>query len=451
MPIQGNPVAPLVGGTNVQDVLQGYVFQSGIHKPEHSSILTYKYPQYYLTSLLDRMGAEETVTQDVFSWNVMDRTRKGSTVIAIDTALPAASVVMDTNFDYVSGAAEGYLIVGDLIRIESGAILRVTATGTNGAAKQEITVVNQAGGNITAVNLQSGDAFGHVGSAFGEGSSAPDGRLYLPVEEYNRTHISRRSFSISGSELTNKIYLNDGESWFFEVEDINMKEFAKDKEVTTLFGVLSDTGVKSTRGIWDYASTYGVFNEFAAATGVSEDDIMGHVKDLLIQNVSNEIFVLCGAQFLHDFQKSLRDYAIQGAISYGAFGDNTAGLDFHRYKFMGKTVNIAYYELFDDESVVPTPVNGINNTTRANFSNTSLWLDFGSENNGRSLITMKYKSHGGVSRKFIHGYVNGMVGYNGQTGGNMANADDKFSVNMLSEFGVEVRLPNRLGILRATS
>jgi hypothetical protein len=62
MPIQGNPVAPLVGGTKVQDVLQGYVFQSGIHKPEHSSILTYKYPQYYLTSLLDRMGAEETVT-----------------------------------------------------------------------------------------------------------------------------------------------------------------------------------------------------------------------------------------------------------------------------------------------------------------------------------------------------------------------------------------------------
>jgi hypothetical protein len=124
MPLVGNPTGPLDSGTNVRDVLQGYVFQSGIHKPEHSSLLTYKFPQYYLTSLLDRMGAEESVAQDVWSWNVMDRTRRGSTVEAIDTVLPAASVVMDTDFDFTLAAngKEGYLVVGDLIRVESGAI-----------------------------------------------------------------------------------------------------------------------------------------------------------------------------------------------------------------------------------------------------------------------------------------------------------------------------------------
>lgn len=46
MPAQGNPVAPLVGGTSSRStILQDYVFQSGIHRPEHSNVLTYKYPQ----------------------------------------------------------------------------------------------------------------------------------------------------------------------------------------------------------------------------------------------------------------------------------------------------------------------------------------------------------------------------------------------------------------------
>ena len=45
MPALGNPTPPLVGGNAVQSLLQGYVFQSGIHEPEHSSLLTYKYPQ----------------------------------------------------------------------------------------------------------------------------------------------------------------------------------------------------------------------------------------------------------------------------------------------------------------------------------------------------------------------------------------------------------------------
>lgn len=45
MPAQGFPTPPLVGGNSVRNpILEGYVFQSGISKPEHSSILTFKYP-----------------------------------------------------------------------------------------------------------------------------------------------------------------------------------------------------------------------------------------------------------------------------------------------------------------------------------------------------------------------------------------------------------------------
>ena len=86
---QGLPTPPLVGGkaqTLVTDpILQSYVFQSGIHKPEHSNLLSYKYPQYYLTSMLDRLGPSEPLGADVWSWNVMDRTRRGDAVGALDS------------------------------------------------------------------------------------------------------------------------------------------------------------------------------------------------------------------------------------------------------------------------------------------------------------------------------------------------------------------------------
>ena len=117
MPVQGNPTPPLVGGTSVREpILRDYVFQSGIHDPEVSSILTYKYPQYYLTSLLDRLGAEEPTSQDYFHWFIQDRTREGSDVACVDTALPAASVNITTNFTVDSANDNlGYLIVGDTI------------------------------------------------------------------------------------------------------------------------------------------------------------------------------------------------------------------------------------------------------------------------------------------------------------------------------------------------
>lgn len=448
MPAKGNPTPPLVSGNSVREpILQGYVFQSGLHKPEVSSILTYKYPQYYLTSLFDRMNAEESIEQDIWSWFVQDRTREGSTVIAIDTALPAASVVLDTNFDF-NGAQKGYLIVGDIIRLESGVNVRVTATQDNGANKQEITVVKSNGSNITATDLQAGDAFGHVSSAFPEASSAPEGRLYLPEEEYNVLQIIRRSFSISGTEFTNRTYINNGEAWYFEKEEIEMKELARDKELAIVFGQLSDTGVKETRGIISYIEQYGVNSGYAAATGVTEFDIQEHIKDLLKQNVSNDIVVLCGAQFLADAQRALADYQIQAE---GKLAPGTAGLEFTSYKFMGKTVHFAYYEVFDDTAVVPTPVNGINSTTRSDFSNYSLWLDFGTDDNNRPLMVLKYKSHMGQSRKFIHTYVNGMMNPVGDNSGMAANGDDKFQINYLIECGLEFRLPNRSGILRATS
>jgi hypothetical protein len=437
------PTSLSVAGGVSQPILEGYVFASGIHDPEISSLLSYKYPQYYLTSLLDRLGYEEPTAQKVFSWFEQDRTRKGGEVVTLGGAINGnASAVINTNIPWTA-AQPGYFIVGDSIRLEAGPLVRVTATQDSGGF-QQITVVKASGANFVTADAVIGDKFGHVASLFGEYSDAPAGRLFTPAELYNTTSIIRRSMTISGDEFTNKTRIGDGKAWYFESENQLMKELARDKENTVLLGQLGTGAVKSTRGIIDFVTSLGVNNGFAAANGVSEEDIQDHIKDLLIQGTSNEITVLCSAQFLADFQRALRDYAVGG----GTGMPKMAGLDFQQYKFMGKTITVAYYELFDDPATLPAAAPG---ATQIDFSNFSLWLDMGKDENSRPLIALRYKEHGGVQRKFIHTYETGMVSPNGNSGGQVSNGKDGFTVHLLCEVGVECRLAHRHGILRATS
>lgn len=449
------PTPPLVGGkaqTLVTDpVLQNYVYQSGLHKPEHSNLLSYKYPQYYLTSMLDRLGPSEGLGADIWSWDVMDRTRRADAVGALDSGAGTATNVITTGFDWTS-AQPGYLVVGDIIRIadgtHAGEMLRVTATADSATTpgKQAVTVVSQAG--TAALTLGAGDKFGHATNAFGEASEAPQGRIFLPEEEWNALQIIRRSFSISGSEFTNRTWLNDGSAWYFTLEDIHMKEFALDREIALMWGVQQGTGVKSTKGLIQFGLDDGIENGYAAAAGVSEADIRDQITDMFIEGCGPELYVLCGARFLADAQVALKDYALNGAVNYGAFGNNVAGLDFMSYKFMGKTIHFAHYNLFDDQEVLPSVTAA---ASVIDYSNFSLWLDLGTGSVGEKLISLRHKELDGQSRKFIHAYEVGMMNPNGANGGLVSSGKDAFTIHYLSEIGLECRLPNRIGILRANS
>ena len=452
MPIQGNPTgAAGQGGNRAGQVLSGYVFASGIHQPEVSSILSYKYPQYYLTSLLDRMGATKPVAQNEWSWFVQDRTRKHFEVASVDaggTTGGSTATLTAAN----TTTAEGYFIVGDVLRAPGGDVVRITAVADN-AGDVQISVVTLDGSNFGTA-LAADDQLGHVGTSFEEGSAAPDSRYFSPSEEVNYTHTLRRSINITGSEFTNRTWLDDGESWYFTIQDLEEKEFRKDQENILLFGTKSSTTTSgrkrtTTRGIWDYYLNDGVVTGYAdAATDtVFEQSLQDHIKDLMVEGASKELTVLCGSSYLVRMQRALKDYQVNGGIAYGSFGMNTVGLDVQQYKFMGMTINFVYYELFDDPEVLPsqTPADPV-----YDFSECSLWLDLGSGASGEPLISMVYKELDGNSRKLLMRIEAGMMSPVGDSDF-VASGDDAFKIHYLSEIGVEVRLPNRGGIHLATS
>lgn len=441
MPKYPNP--QVAGKTSAATkIVSGYIFETGIHKPEHSNILSWKYPQYYTVAMLERLGAYEATTQNEWTWNIQDRTRKGSVVSALANGT-TATATFNTTYPFSSGRP-GYLIVGDLIRLESGVLCEVVAS-RDASGVQQVDVVKVLGGNFTVTEVANTMVFGHVANAFEEGSTAPIGRVYTPDEESNVLQILRRTIEITGTEFTNRTWLSD-KSWYFTIEDIEQMEFQKDRELAVFFGEKRTTGKRVTRGVLSYGLQYGIINNFDAGVGLSEEDIQDHIADMLDEGCSDELYVMCGTQFIKQVQRAMKQYALYGAQSYDS---KPAGLDFQTYKFMGKTINFAHYTLFQDDAVVPFAANPV--TGKINFSYFSIWLDFGMiEKQGRKNFVLKHKELNGQSRKFIVKVSPGMMTPEGSTGViSDSTGYDGFKVFYLSEIGIEVRFPNRIGLLFA--
>ncbi len=404
-----------------------------------------------MTTLLDKLGASEPVAQSTWSWSIMDRTRRSATYTAIANGTTATATL--TTDIAVTGTEIGYFQIGDVIRVsKSGELGRVSAISTAGGF-QTIQVTRPAGGNWDTTTLPAVttlDTIGHVFSAWGEGTNGPEGRLYLPTVEYGFTQILKAALKVTGSEMSNRTTLGDGKAWYFTNEEILLKEFARDREVLLMFGKKASSGTtKWSAGIFDVVNSGGVINTYASSPGVSESDLQGQIEDMLPEGGSAEYLVLCGSTFLAKVMRALKDYAIHGQ-SYGTLGNNMAGLDFSGYKFAGKTIYFAYYELFDDTAILPYV--GTPSAAAINFRDFSLWLDMGKDSAGQSLIKLKYKAHGGIQRKFVHKVIPGMMEFDstGAEGGFAANSFDGVEIQLLSEIGLEMRLANRHGILRAS-
>jgi len=419
-----------------------YIFASGILDPEHSGLLSYLYPQYLATAMLDRIGRYEAIGQDVWSWSEQDRTRSGATVSSGQPTPGDPTATLVTDIDSSATDSDGYYLVGDTLKTESGIQIRVNAVGDAGGF-QTITVSKTDGTNFVAGDVADAEALGHIANTFGEYSTAPDGRLYQPNERHNLLQTLRRSCYISGKALTDRTYLNGGKSWAYEQELIEMDEFSRDRENAVMFETESAAGVdaQTCDGIIPSIHRGGVTSNYTGA--VTETDIQDHIAALRISSPAKEYVVFCGMEFLSDAHVALRDYAINGGVDYGAFANaNMFGISLSGYKFMDCTIHFVHYPTFDDNETLPYA--GTASATKINYSNYSLWLNLGSQR-GKKLISLKYKELDGQQRKFIYKYEDGMMGDTAK----VANGNDGVATHMLSELAPEVRALNQHGALFA--
>lgn len=452
MAIPGTSFPSSVSGTGTiqrnGSILSGHVFNAGLEVPDISSILTVKYPQYYLLSLAEKIaGVSVAQGSKVHSWYTLDRTRKGASVTNVANGTSAtATLTLDITYD-TSVGNYGYYIIGDLIRVgnsgENGIVTAVSGSG----GFQTIDVVRYGGGNWSTTLLPaSGSVIGHIATAFAEGSSDAGGvRSNLPTEDYNVMQIIRRKLKVTADMMNQKTWIDD-RSWFFEEEPILQKEFMRDQEALAVFGkrfnASSLSGTNTTRGLMEYAENSGVNVGFSSAIGVQEADLSQFLKQMYVQNSSNDLIALCGEQFLFDVQHALGDKYRQ--VPLGEKPAELAGLNFQSYEIAGKKIHFAYYELFSDPGIVPqvTP-----SSTAKDFRNTALVLDFGTTDKGERNIQLRYRTGETGDRKMVQKFITGMA----SPGSEVSNAYDGMEIQLLAELMPKCILPNRLGLVYANS
>jgi hypothetical protein len=438
----GYPSGALVSGNNgYSSILDGYIFASGVNKPTHSDFLTEKFGKLYtMTSLLDKLGAYEPVMNKAYSWSILDRTRSSATLGTV-SGLPAATVTVTLSDVDATSPALGYFLVDDVVRSESGRLLKVTAVGTSGNF-QTVTLARVEGGNVASPDIATGEKIGHAFTAFDEGSTGPNGRLFLPAEDYNYTQIFRRAVKVSRGAASTKSYLKvDGkEYWYFTNEKKMFEEFFADQERSLMFGVRTSVGNKTTSGgIWDKTVTQslGSIVNYTTSTGIAESDFFTLIPQMIRAGCSKNLLLLAGSEAASDIQQALKYYTLNGGVNFGAFGNNKVGIDVSGYNFLGVNIAMERYPLFDDVKTLPFA--STSTASKVNFKQAAIILDLGED---APNITKMYRDGDAGSAKLIKSIIPGMVGNNS---GVSSNSFDGWESQVLAELGWKVNNAHRFG------
>jgi hypothetical protein len=449
-----NPVntqAVVAGNVNTNNVLVDHIF-SDLLMPDISKFVSYKYPQYTLTSFLDRLNMKEGTQNPNFSWFEYGFFRKQYVVGAGSTLAAAATITVKVLSTTV--AAIG-LVVGDQIRFESGQVGRITVIAQS-TADVDLTVVNQSGNAWTSGGAYPVptvlDKFAQSATAFGEYSDAPDSRIYNPTKLEQNLTIMRRTANISTNALAHKTWVevNGKNSFYWIQEDIEMKQLAQDKEMQFMFGVQS----ASTMATGATQSGYGIIPRIQALgvnvtyTGaVSEDDVAEMVRLLQVNGNgdTSELTVLGGSRFMKDFTLALQKYFISGSISYGSFTEsNSVGLNVTKYSFNGLTLNLIPYFMFDNPTLLPAPTRAAN----VDWSTAAVFLNMGSREGVPFLRERYLVDEMGTSYSFLRKVRPGISDPGAGLPNNISvSGKDGFSIDLYAQCGIEMRCPENFGLM----
>ena len=445
-----NPNNNAPGVIQTGNVNGQYVF-GGIQKPDFSDYITYRFPQYTITTLLGRIGRKNPVVgNDVFSWFEKGKFRQS---VAVNGVTGSASGDTTGTVSYASGTQATFL-VGDVIRFENDAYATITGTtGGNGASG---TLGLNALGSTFGSTVTTGMKFAHLYNLQAEYSDSPSGRVWQENQVNEYLGIMRRSVVCSTTQGSNLKYVKKSDSewsYYYINEMETMQEMAMDREMYILAaksnGSATTGNVMSGRlggnGILQRVINGGVVGTYSSA--IAETDLAEQVRLMCLNSSGSEFTVLCGSSAYADAQFALRDYTLNGGISFGVFsGDGLmTGLNITKYKFMDKILNFVLYYPFANEALFPTPA-----TSGINWDKAMLFLNMGTDDRGNPLINLRYKQDLlGQSLEFRRTVQEGITSPEAGAGAARANGKDGFTVDFYSSIGVELRAANNHGLLYA--
>lgn len=445
-------------GTYGKDTISSNSFVVNLLKyPEISSTMIQQYPQYSLNYFVDGLGRyakEEMIGDNKFQWAVRGRLNRPSTLTGAGSGNGAAGAVFSREFE------ENFLNPNDFIKFADGkiAVLLNEPTPTSGGytfLMQLTGGLGTAEAGVSAAALAAGKSVGTTGSGFSESSHRGYENHTYPDWYVNYTTISRKSKTITGSALTDILWIeNAGEKlWFHKDAKDCMEEFWYQRELRDWYGVTTMdangnptiTDPKTGKPI---IAGDGLLRQISSANvdtygGVlTESQITSFMTKLKMNtgNAKQHWLVFTGSAGMEAFHNAMKNLIVDtGAYIYDAQAgkDIKIGGNFTSYNAVGVTITLVWQPIFDDPNLHGNDVDPATGYPKESFR--MVFTDFGSNDQGVSNVERKVKGAGKINRGFIMKYLPGMVNPFDQESMEAASASDSFDVEVLSESMIVLR------------
>ncbi len=438
--------------------MSNYLYEARLKFPDISEILTIQDKKYNTDFIvnafsgLSELPLGENSTQWFVQGRLQDPIYATGTYSGLGTNFSIFTVEFnnnDTNKNYVLITLSGVQIV-------------TLDGGTKTAGGYTYTCKIAAGTTSTvciASDFAAGAQLGNGWSVFPEKSKTGYGGLKFPDEYTNITSISRRAISISGSALTDVIWLSIAgqKFWYFKQERDMEATFKYEREKKLKYArnnVDPATGQILTQDVNGMDLPQGD-GYVAQIEGINVDTYSGQLqwnalrdfiysyKDVAGLVDGDEIMVQTGTYGYREFERCAQDFwAGKDGNSSILRQDQKGGESlilgnmYKRFYIAGIHFHLVFNPVMDDRQFFP-------NLTSQGYPKESLVFDFINlkSSDGQANIQRMVKSGAGINRGFIAKSVPGMVNPHNQLADVISNSIDAYERQWLSEELLKVADP----------
>lgn len=214
-----------------------------------------------------------------------------------------------------TGGTENTTIVSGGLSLKEGDILLVEHTGellfiTANPSSDTTISTQRAFGSVAATAVDFDGAAVNpnlmlIGSAYEEGSAAPDGRAYDPTKKYNVTQIFRNTFEHTRTAMKTKLRTGDDvaeakrETLELHMRDIEWAFFLGEKKETTK----NSKPLRTTAGLKSFIPSG---NKLAASSGQLDMETLEGWMELFFAKGSSEKLAFVGNRAMTCIQQVVR-------------------------------------------------------------------------------------------------------------------------------------------------
>ncbi len=416
-----------------------------------------RYGNQGITGLMELLGSKKETTANKFEHyeeTFLHNSFTGS--VSSDGDLTIAVGFTDTGTD----AGNTSVRDGDLLLGADNVMYYVTGKADGSASSQpednfQLKLVS-SGAKAGTVASQS---FAIVGNAYAERTDQPgDGITPRVIQYSNSCQIIKESFSVSGSEATNAIYVKvnnqefgSGYLWYLQGEADTYQRFMDYSELAMIVGESAsglEDGADNTTGNGGTVTTTEGLLKFMENKGQTMDlgssaitmaDFDAAVKSLDKFRGAKEMALYAGINLSLDIDDLLAAqgaYAAGGA-NYGTFAnskDMALNLGFNSFSRGGYTFHKKTYDLFNRPDLL--------GADGFKFNGYGMCIPMDNQRDARSgesipSLRMRYKAANGYSREMEHWLTGSAVLQN------RTNEKDELRSHYRTERGFEGFAPNR--------